>query len=449
MALKLYVLSLSLLIGLASAQGIAGKHPEVHPKLETYRCTKNGCNKQINYVVLDEGRHPIRQRRRPNLPCNKQDAPWNATLCSTAFFCAQECLIDGIGEYASYGVTTQDDSVTLDMVDNSGKKLSPRIYLLDSSKEEYEMLQLNNMEIAFDVDVSKLPCGMNGGMYLSEMDKRGGSSQFNKAGARMGSGYCDAKCPVRPFINGVANIDGKGLCCNEMDLWESNRHGAQYTAHPCNLTGPYECSGSGCQGVCDIQGCGNNPWLNGAPQFYGFGSEFAINTQKPFTVVTQFPADQGKLTSYHRHYVQDGRRIDPPASSREGLPHTNYVDDAYCVATERKGYRSVGATATMGAALARGMVLAMSIWWNEDPTNHMNWLDSGSRGPCQATEGDPEYIQRVHPDAAITMRNIRWGEIGSTTTNTLAASNSISMLQRFFIHLVQIISKANIFPGVF
>ncbi|KAF3901974.1 Exoglucanase [Orbilia brochopaga] len=441
----LHALSILLLLDFTTAQGLLGKHLENHPRLETYRCTKAGCNQHTNYVVLDEGRHPIHQRRRPNLQCSKQGAPWNTSFCSNVALCTQECLIDGIGDYSSYGVATQGDSVKLDMLSSSGKKLSPRIYLLDSSKEQYEMLQLNNMEIAFDVDVSKLPCGMNGGMYLSEMDRHGGSSPFNKAGAQMGSGYCDAKCPVRPFINGVANTEGKGLCCNEMDLWESNRSGAQYTAHPCNLTSPSECSGSQCNTLCDTQGCGNNPWPNGAPRFYGFGSEFAVNTQKPFTVVTQFPADNGIVTSYRRYYIQDGQRIDPPVSSRDHLPNTNYIDDAYCAALGRQGYKGVGGTATMGAALARGMVLAMSIWWNDDPTNHMNWLDSGERGPCQPQEGDPKYIQRVHPDATITMSNIRWGEIGSTTVKAVTGVSPSSTFQLFIIHLIQVVSQVNIF----
>jgi len=46
-----------------------------------------------------------------------------------------------------------------------------------------------------DVDVSNLPCGLNGAVYFSEMEADGGSSKFttNKAGAKYGTGYCDSQ----------------------------------------------------------------------------------------------------------------------------------------------------------------------------------------------------------------------------------------------------------------
>jgi cellulose 1,4-beta-cellobiosidase len=52
-------------------------------------------------------------------------------------------------------------------------------------------------EFTFDVDVSQLPCGLNGALYFVEMVADGGMSQFplNKAGAQYGTGYCDAQCP--------------------------------------------------------------------------------------------------------------------------------------------------------------------------------------------------------------------------------------------------------------
>jgi len=44
-----------------------------------------------------------------------------------------------------------------------------------------------NKEFTFDVDTSKLPCGLNGAVYFSEMDEDGGLSRFstNKAGIWM------------------------------------------------------------------------------------------------------------------------------------------------------------------------------------------------------------------------------------------------------------------------
>jgi len=52
-------------------------------------------------------------------------------------------------------------------------------------------------EFTFDVDVSQLPCGLNGALYFSEMPADGGMSKYpaNKAGAKYGTGYCDSQCP--------------------------------------------------------------------------------------------------------------------------------------------------------------------------------------------------------------------------------------------------------------
>ncbi|KAL1864066.1 hypothetical protein VTK73DRAFT_6195 [Phialemonium thermophilum] len=67
------------------------------------------------------------------------------------------------------------------------------------------MFRLLNREFTFDVDVSELPCGLNGAVYFSQMDEDGGAARFptNKAGARYGTGYCDSQCPTDiKFING-------------------------------------------------------------------------------------------------------------------------------------------------------------------------------------------------------------------------------------------------------
>ena len=57
------------------------------------------------------------------------------------------------------------------------------------------MFKLLNKEFSFDVDVSRLPCGLNGALYFVQMDHDGGMSRFpsNKAGAKYGTGYCDAQ----------------------------------------------------------------------------------------------------------------------------------------------------------------------------------------------------------------------------------------------------------------
>merc|ERR1711979_109534 len=112
--------------------------------------------------------------------------------------------------------------------------------------DKYMMFHLKNREFTLDVDVSALPCGLNGAVYFVEMDESGGKSQKNKAGAKYGTGYCDAQCPHDiKFIDGEANVidwapnpndqsnnmgAGKyGACCAEMDIWEANSMASAFT----------------------------------------------------------------------------------------------------------------------------------------------------------------------------------------------------------------------------
>jgi cellulase len=113
--------------------------------------------------------------------------------------------MEGIQDYSTMGVYTNGGEVRLDMYNPSGGVASPRVYILAEDEENYEMLQLTGNELAFDVDMSRLPCGMNGALYLSEMEADGGRSELNPGGATYGTGYCDAQCYVTPWINGVVS----------------------------------------------------------------------------------------------------------------------------------------------------------------------------------------------------------------------------------------------------
>jgi len=314
------------------------------------------------------------------------------------------------------GIIAEGTSLTLQQV-LDGKVVSPRVYLLDESKEQYEMTKFTGAEMTFEVDTTKLPCGMNSALYLSEMVANGAKSELNPGGASWGTGYCDAQCYTTPFINGEGNIEGYGACCNEMDIWEANSRAAHIAPHPCNVTSAYLCDGEECafDGVCDKNGCGWNPYRVGQPDYYGLGEEFDVDTTRPFTVVTQFPTDnEGKLESIHRIYVQDGEIIRAEVVNKEGLPKINYLNDELCAATGSRRFMDLGAMAGMGEAMTRGMVLAMSIWWDEG--GNMQWLDGAAAGagPCNATEGNPNMIRVIEPNPEVTFSNIRWGEINST-----------------------------------
>ena len=119
-----------------------------------------------------------------------------------------------------------------------------------------------NQEFTFDVDVSQLPCGLNGALYFSEMDGDGGLSyDTNECGAAFGTGYCDAQCPHdMKWISGEANSEEwtpsdsdenagtghYGSCCAEMDIWEANSITQAYTTHPCSIDNAYKCEGTEC-----------------------------------------------------------------------------------------------------------------------------------------------------------------------------------------------------------
>ncbi|KAF2028357.1 glycoside hydrolase [Setomelanomma holmii] len=402
-----YTFLVAALLGLASAQSL-GTTPEVHPKLTTWQCTKaRGCQAKKTAIVIDAATHWIHQKNNTALGCGNWGSGADPVACPDEKTCAQNCVIEGVQDYAALGVTTKDSSVKLDMYSPSGSTASPRVYLLAEDEKNYEMLKLNGNEFSFDVDVSHLPCGMNGALYLSEMQKDGGRSKLNPGGASLGTGYCDAQCYVTPWVNGVGNIAGKGVCCNEMDIWEANARANQIAPHTCSRDSLFTCTGDECgaKGLCDKNGCGDNPYRHrGAKDFYG--PKLKVDTSRSFTVVTQFPAKNGVLQQIVRKYVQDGKVLDNAAKNIT-------MDQAYCNAQGgAEMFSQLGGMKGMGNALARGMVLAMSIWWDEG--GYMNWLDSGDAGPCNATEGDPKVIQQIEKAPTVTFSQIKWGEIGST-----------------------------------
>ncbi|KAL8297708.1 hypothetical protein RB598_001153 [Gaeumannomyces tritici] len=322
---------------------------EVHPKITTFRCTlAGGCEEKTNYIVLDSLAHPVYQQANGH-HCGSWGERANATACPTKEACAGNCVMEGLEDYGVVGVSTSGTSLRLQQL-RDGELVAPRVYLLDSTEHKYEMLELTGNEFTFDVTMDKLPCGMNSALYLSEMLADGGKSGLNKGRAYWGTGYCDAQCYTTPFINGEATALGT----------------------PTGSTS--------------------------RPSYYGNNDTFKVDTSKPMTVVTQFPADAaGKLVEIRRLYVQDKVVIRADAVRVEGPPAVDAMND--------QGW---------GDPLTRGMVLAMSIWWDEG--GHMRWLDGAPQGagPCNATEGAPSSIRLVEPNPEVTFSNIKWGEIGST-----------------------------------
>ncbi|KAJ7098526.1 cellulase [Mycena belliarum] len=431
------------LLAVVSAQQVGTNMAENHPAMTSQKCTSSGCTTQNTAVVLDSN---WRWLHSTNSTTNCYTGnTWDKTLCPDPTTCATNCALDGADYSGTYGITTSGNALTLKFV--TGSNIGSRVYLM-ANATNYQMFTLLNQEFSFDVDMSNLGCGLNGALYLSEMPSNGGLSSANKAGAKYGTGYCDSQCPHDlKFINGQANVvnwtasptdsnsgsGSVGTCCNEMDIWEANMNAAAYTPHVCSSDGLTACTGTDCgdgdnryNGLCDKDGCDFNAYRMGDTTFLGPGK--TVDTKSKFTVVTQFIATGGTLSEIRRLYVQGGKVIQNSASKISGVSG-NSVTDSFCNAQktafgDTNSFETRGGLAAMGKALARGMVLALSIW--DDHTAGMYWLDSNypttgsastpgvARGPCSTTSGDPKTVEANQASNSVTFSNIKWGDLNST-----------------------------------
>ncbi|RPD59301.1 cellobiohydrolaseI [Lentinus tigrinus ALCF2SS1-7] len=451
----LALVSLSFL-AIAYGQQVGTLTTETHPKLSVQQCSSGGsCQTLQRSVVLDSNWRWLHDVS-GSTNCYTGNT-WDDSLCPDPTTCASNCALDGADYSGTYGITTSSNALTLKFVTDGpySTNIGSRVYLLDSDDSTYQMFKLKNQEFTFDVDMSKLPCGLNGALYFVEMDKDGGSGRFptNKAGSKYGTGYCDTQCPHDiKFINGEANVldwagssndpnagsGHYGTCCNEMDIWEANSMGAAVTPHVCTVKGQTRCEGTDCgdgderyDGVCDKDGCDFNSWRMGDQTFLGPGK--TVDTSSKFTVVTQFlTADNstsGTLSKIRRLYVQNGKVIANSKTQISGMDAYDSITDDFCNAQktafgDNNSFEKMGGLAIMGDAYDTGMVLVMSIW--DDHEAKMLWLDSDyptdkdastpgvSRGPCATTSGVPTDVESQSPDATVVFSNIKFGPIGST-----------------------------------
>ncbi|KAG8899864.1 hypothetical protein FRC01_010342, partial [Tulasnella sp. 417] len=458
------LLALSGLLAGVSAQQVGTLTAETHPSITWYKCTTSGgCVAQAGKITLDANWRWLHSTS-GSTNCYTGNA-WNTSLCPTgdSATCTANCALDGADYSGTYGITTSGNALTLKFVtpNSNGKNVGSRVYLM-SDDTHYQIFKPLNQEFTFDVDVSQLPCGLNGAVYFSEMEADGGLSKYstNKAGAKYGTGYCDSQCPRDlKFIAGTANNVGwtgtstnsgtgnMGSCCNEMDIWEANSISTAYTPHPCDPVGPYKCTGAECgypsrySGVCDPDGCDFNSYRQGNHNFYGPGK--TVDTTKKITVVTQFITDNGTATGnlkeIRRLYVQNGVVIQNSVNTIAGIPAVNYIDKAYCDAQksvfgDTTSFQNHGGLTVMGQSLNRGGVLVLSVW--DDYAVNMLWLDSTYptdctkdgcfRGTCPTTSGVPADVEVSAASATVTYSNIKIGDIGSTYSGTSTTSTTTS-----------------------
>lgn len=377
-------------------------------------------------------------------------------------------MIEGADkEYeGTYGVFSKGDELSLQFVTEGPytTNIGSRLYMMQD-EDTYKMFHLKNREFTFTVDDSELGCGLNGALYFVQMDADGGKSEYKKyndmAGAKLGTGYCDAQCPHDlKWIHGRANIEdwipsevdenagtGKyGTCCTEIDLWEANKISTAFTMHACDKQ-DYRCSGTDCgdngedrfKGVCDKNGCDIQSVRLVHKTFYGPGPEFEVDTTKPLTVTTQFVTvdgtDSGKLKEVRQFYTQGGKTIEHPKYTVNGNKHDS-ISDEFCadwVAETQDGtnFLAKGGLQAVDDAFEAGAVLVFSLW--DDHYANMLWLDSNFpvdadasvpgayRGSCPITSGVPADLEKDVPNATVVFSNVRWGPIGSTVTHSSIA----------------------------
>lgn len=424
-------------LGLVAAQQSGVVKDEYHPAFPLQVCSNSGgCSGEGTSVTMDAN---WRWVHNVGGYTNCYNGTWNPEFCPDSDSCCKNCALDGVPKEdwsQVYGVNATTGGFNLGL--KQGGNVGSRFYLLDSNQDKYRMFNLKNREFSFDVDVSTLGCGINGALYFVEMPEDGGEADsrlgLNQAGAKYGTGYCDAQCANDiKFIGGVANIENPpyGSCCAEMDIWESNSEATAYTAHPCNIDGQLRCEGSDCDTICDKGGCDFNAYRNGVKNHFGPGSNFDVDSSKPVTVVTQFVTadntDSGDLTEIRRFYLQDGKKIANAKTNLDGVDAFDSITDNNCQAQkdafgEDNTFKSHGGMKAFSDAMDRGMVLVMSIW--DDAAANMLWLDSvypvgasgagAERGPCATDSGVPEDVEEQFASSYVSFMNIKFGEIGST-----------------------------------
>lgn len=199
-----------------SQQPDAGNYPEVHLALAIQQCTLDvGCVTEVTGATLDAS------HRVPYDPVTLQSCisgwdGWNLDVCQTPTQCASTCHLSGADYQGDYGMLTTSyvhapnhhpDLLQMKLVVNgpTWDRVGARVFLTSTDTTQYKIFHLLNSELSFDVDLSQAPCGVDASLYLVQMDADGGMAKYpgNAAGAKFGTGYCDASCPKNTrWING-------------------------------------------------------------------------------------------------------------------------------------------------------------------------------------------------------------------------------------------------------
>lgn len=212
---------LALLAALASAQHTGVHVAEVHPSLSWKQCDAFGQCAAVNgKVVLDANwRWLPRVGSVHNCFTGNE---WNDLMCSgNPDLSTCQCALEGADYRNVHGITTSSDALSLryQTAHQHGTTLNSRVFLLDTP-DRYKTFTLADNEVTFDVDLSAVPCGLNSRLYFVDMEADGGKARYptNRAGAKYGTGYCDATCTrSQKYVAGQASIR-PWTCCPEATI---------------------------------------------------------------------------------------------------------------------------------------------------------------------------------------------------------------------------------------
>ena len=162
-----------------------------------------------------------------------------------------------------------------------------RMYLSTSPTLDPQSFYKPNLlggSMEYDVDLSQVSCGCVSALYTVLMPAADNNVQDPFK-------YCDA--------NQVG-----GHWCPEFDIQEANRHAFHATAHECDAP-----SSNGVYHNCDRGGECTADIYYEAANTYGFGSQYTINTERPFHVKVDFQETDEVFTGYRMTFTQEGREV--------------------------------------------------------------------------------------------------------------------------------------------
>ncbi|KAF4344250.1 exoglucanase type C [Fusarium beomiforme] len=423
-----FILLAASLFAATDAQRACEGIEEVHPPFNWHDCYGDSCFERYAAVVLDSKLRQIDC-------CNGSRNTLQRAACKkkNKDQCPVDCCIHG-ADYGAHGIFTNGTDLTLDVGashPNTPKDLIRVMLMKDENHYEWtQIIDPWDSEYTFDVEVRDVPPGYKARLSLHWMWEKGNmdKKKGDKAGAKYGTGYCDAHCDQgQRFVMGRANYDGwepsqtdphlgtghLGACCIHLVLWEGNTHSTDFGHYPCDPRGPHMCKGIKCKMDCYSVGCTWNP--NGKDQkpFYGPGKTNTIDSSRKFSVVNQWFSTQKPMqpvmTRRVMYYIQDGKLIpSAPSDFRTKKKEFHTMDKGFCAAQAK--------------AWGLGKWLKKNPWW----VNHDAW--QYDMVPVFSLVRDYEYdmlqgfvhgddkLKSIPINASVTFSNFRYGRINRTFT---------------------------------